>query len=116
MRTLRWFWLGLLILAVLGSDSALRLLADRPRTARPDAPNILILIGDDHGGGTLGIDGDPRRATPRLDALARQGVRFDRAYCNSPVCTPSRQSFITGQLAACRRRDPADDPAARRAP
>ena len=69
----------------------------------PRPPNILILIGDDHAGGTLGIDGDPRRATPRLDALARQGVRFDRAYCNSPVCTPSRQSFITGRLAARRR-------------
>ena len=77
--------------------------ADRPRAprpveGRPKGPNILILVGDDHAGGTLGIDGDPRRATPRLDALARQGVRFDRAYCNSPVCTPSRQSFITGRL------------------
>jgi len=70
----------------------------RPATGTPKGPNILILVGDDHAGGTLGIDGDPRRATPRLDALARQGVRFDRAYCNSPVCTPSRQSFITGRL------------------
>jgi choline-sulfatase len=58
----------------------------------------LIVIGDDHAGGTLGIDGDPRRATPRLDQLARQGVRFDRAYCNAPVCTASRQSLITGRL------------------
>ncbi len=74
----------------------------RPRPPRVEGrargPNILILVGDDHAGGTLGIDGDPRRATPRLDALARQGVRFDRAYCNSPVCTASRQSFITGRL------------------
>ncbi len=75
-----------------------RVHAERPRTAHRSGPNLLILIGDDHGGGTLGIDGDPRRATPRLDALARQGVRFDRAYCNAPVCTASRQSFITGRL------------------
>ena len=61
-------------------------------------PNVLILIGDDHTAGTLGIDGDPRQATPRLDALARQGVRFDRAYCNAPLCTPSRQSIITGRF------------------
>ena len=62
------------------------------------APNILLIIGDDHAGGMLGIDGNPYRATPRLDALAREGVRFDRAYCNAPLCTPSRQSLITGKL------------------
>ncbi len=66
--------------------------------AGPLRPNILILVGDDHAGGTLGVDGDPRRATPRLDRLAAQGVQFRRAYCNAPVCTASRQSFITGRL------------------
>ncbi len=61
-------------------------------------PNLLLIVADDHRGGTLGIDGDPRRATPRLDELARQGVRFTKAFCNAPVCTASRQSFITGRL------------------
>jgi choline-sulfatase len=61
-------------------------------------PNLLLIIADDHAGGTLGIEGDPRLATPNLDALARQGVLFERAYCNSPLCTPSRQSLITGKL------------------
>ncbi len=65
---------------------------------RPDRPNVLVIIGDDHAAGTLGIDGDPRSATPRLDALARQGVRFDRAFCNAPVCTASRQSLLTGRM------------------
>ena len=60
-----------------------------------------------------GIDGDPRKATPRLDALARQGVRFTRAYCNSPVCTPSRQSFITGRLPHAVGVTRLHDPAAR---
>ena len=63
-----------------------------------DKPNLLVIIADDHGGGTLGIEGDPRRATPNMDALAREGVLFERAYCNSPLCTPSRQSLITGLL------------------
>jgi arylsulfatase A-like enzyme len=63
-----------------------------------DRPNLLLIIADDHAGGTLGIEGDPRRATPNLDALAREGVFFERAYCNSPLCTPSRQSLITGKL------------------
>lgn len=61
-------------------------------------PNLLILVGDDHAAGRLGIDGDPRKATPRIDGLARAGVRFDRAFCNAPICSPSRQSFITGRM------------------
>ena len=98
----RWFrafaWFVLLIPAAMTPPQSLaRLRAPRPE-GRAKGPNILILIGDDHAGGTLGVDGDPRRATPRLDGLARQGVRFDRAYCNSPVCTASRQSFITGRM------------------
>lgn len=93
MRRHPWTWLVLTLIFVRPAA------ASRPTiVARPDAPNILILIGDDHAGGTLGIDGDRNRATPRLDALAKQGVRFDRAFCNSPVCTPSRQSLITGRL------------------
>jgi arylsulfatase A-like enzyme len=67
-------------------------------TRRLARPNLLILIGDDHAADTLGIDGDVHKATPRIDALARQGVYFKRAYCNSPLCTPSRQSLITGRL------------------
>ena len=96
----RVVWGGfLLVLAIWPPerrDRAHAHLADGDQARR--RPNILILIGDDQAGGTLGIDGDPRQATPRLDALARQGVRFDRAYCNAPLCTPSRQSFITGRL------------------
>jgi arylsulfatase A-like enzyme len=61
-------------------------------------PNVLFLIADDHRFGTMGVDGDRHGATPRLDAFARQGVRFTRAYCNAPVCTASRQSFLTGRL------------------
>ncbi len=59
---------------------------------------MLVIMADDHAAWTLGADGDPRRATPNLDVLARQGTMFRRAYCNSPLCTPSRQSLITGKL------------------
>jgi arylsulfatase A-like enzyme len=65
---------------------------------KASGPNLLILIGDDHAAYTLGVDGDTHGATPRIDALARQGVYLRRAYCNSPLCTPSRQSIITGRL------------------
>ncbi len=98
IRLVAWCLLLIPSALALPEGWASRARAVRPPAGKPKGPNLLILVGDDHAGGTLGIDGDPRRATPRLDALARQGVRFDRAYCNSPVCTPSRQSFITGRL------------------
>jgi choline-sulfatase len=70
----------------------------QPAASSASSPNLLAIVADDHAACTLGIDGDPRRATPNLDALARQGALFKRAYCNSPLCTPSRQSLITGKL------------------
>ena len=64
----------------------------------PRRPNFLFLLADDHAGYVLGCDGNGLAPTPNLDELAREGTRFARHYCNSPVCTPSRQSFFTGQL------------------
>ncbi|WP_165226788.1 sulfatase family protein [Aquisphaera insulae] len=63
-----------------------------------DRPNLLIVVADDLSGLWTGAGGDARGATPQLDALASQGVLFSRAYCNSPLCTSSRQSFLTGKL------------------
>jgi arylsulfatase A-like enzyme len=61
-------------------------------------PNFLYLIADDHAGYVLGADGNNMARTPNLDRLASEGTRFARNHCNSPVCTPSRQSFLTGQM------------------
>lgn len=61
-------------------------------------PNFLFLIADDHAGYVLGADGNRLAPTPNLDRLASQGTRFASHYCNSPVCTPSRQSILTGQM------------------
>src|SRR5262249_44695590 len=61
-------------------------------------PNFLFLIADDHAGYVLGADGNKLALTPNLDRLASQGTRFAAHHCNSPVCTPSRQSFFTGQM------------------
>jgi choline-sulfatase len=89
----------LMILISPGSFPLARLEAGTAMEGKPDdRPNLLLIIGDDHGGGTMGIEGDPRQATPNLDTVAREGVLFERAYCNSPLCTPSRQSLITGKL------------------
>lgn len=62
------------------------------------ARNVVFIMGDDHAAGVYGAYGNDIIRTPNLDRLAAQGMRFDRAYVNSPVCSPSRQSIITGQL------------------
>ncbi len=59
--------------------------------------NVLWICADDHAAYVCGTYGNKLVRTPNLDRLAGQGMRFDRAYCNSPVCTASRQSFLTGQ-------------------
>ena len=74
--------------------------AVRPRHAyaRDRKPNLLYILADDHAGYVLGADGNRRANTPAIDRLAAEGTRFARHYCNSPVCTPSRQSFFTSLL------------------
>ena len=61
-------------------------------------PNILWITTDQHNARCLGSSGSPDVRTPVLDELAHRGVRFSRAYCNNPICQPSRVSLITGQL------------------
>jgi len=61
-----------------------------------DRPNVLWLISDDHAAYVTRCYGNSTVRTPNLDRLAAGGMRFDRAYCNSPICTASRAAFITG--------------------
>lgn len=59
-------------------------------------PNVVIIYTDDLGWGDLGCYGSTDVETPHLDALAERGVRFTQWYSNSPVCSPSRASLLTG--------------------
>src|SRR5689334_19217890 len=81
---------------VLGGLAAAPLAWSRRAPARK--PNFLFILADDHAGYVLGCDGNTRALTPNIDRLATEGTRFSAHHCNSPVCTPSRQSFFTGQL------------------
>ena len=60
-------------------------------------PNVLFLMSDQHNAGSMGIAGHSTVRTPNLDRLASEGILFGRAYCNNPICAPSRVSFVTGQ-------------------
>ncbi len=68
---------------------------------RPEKPpNILFIMSDDHTTQAIGVYGSrlaKMNPTPNIDALARNGMRFDRVFCNNSICTPSRASIITGQ-------------------
>ena len=60
-------------------------------------PNVIVIMTDDQGYGDLSCMGAADFKTPHLDAMAREGARFSCMYSNSPVCSPSRASLLTGR-------------------
>lgn len=62
-----------------------------------DFPNIILLMGDDHGWDETGYNGHPFVKTPVLDEMAATGLRFDRFYSAHPTCSPTRGSVLTGR-------------------
>ncbi len=59
-------------------------------------PNVVLIITDDQGYGTVGVHGDDQVRTPHMDRLANEGVAFDRFY-GHPLCSPSRAALMTGR-------------------
>lgn len=66
-------------------------------TAAESRPNVLFIVTDQQHAGMMSCTGNPYLKTPALDALAAEGVRFERAYATNPVCVPSRFSLQTGR-------------------
>lgn len=75
----------------LAATSAASLPAQAPRR-----PNIIFILADDLGYGNLGCYGQKQIATPNLDRMASEGLRFTQAYAGSTVCAPSRCALMTG--------------------
>lgn len=61
-------------------------------------PNIVVIQADQMAAQALGAYGDTAAHTPEIDQLAEQGALFERAYCNTPLCAPSRASMMTGRM------------------
>jgi arylsulfatase A-like enzyme len=62
-----------------------------------ERPNVILLMGDDHGWDETGYNGHPHLKTPVLDEMAAAGLRLDRFYSAHPNCSPTRGSVITGR-------------------
>jgi arylsulfatase A-like enzyme len=62
-----------------------------------ERPNIILIMTDDQGWGQTGYYDHPVLETPNLDAMAENGLRFDRFYAAAPVCSPTRASILTGR-------------------
>ena len=60
-------------------------------------PNIILAMADDQGWGDMGYMGHKVLKTPVFDEMAKTGLRFDRFYAASPVCSPTRASVLTGR-------------------
>jgi arylsulfatase B len=89
---MRDFSAALLIIAACSSHPS-----SVPGTSPSAAPNVLLIIGDDHGYADLSCAGlADDIETPALDRLARRGVRFTRAYATSPICNTSRMGLMIG--------------------
>ena len=84
-------WLGACLLTCLLLATVRSQAAPRPAAT---VKNVLFIISDDLKASVLGCYGDLRCKTPNIDKLARQGLVFERAYCQGTSCGPSRQSFM----------------------
>ena len=62
-----------------------------------EKPNILLILVDDLGYGDLSSYGAEDLQTPHVDAIVRDGMRFDEFYANCPVCSPTRAALLTGR-------------------
>ena len=62
----------------------------------PNPPNILWICSDQQRFDTISALNNSQLSTPNIDKLVATGVAFERAYCQAPICTPSRASFLTG--------------------
>ncbi|MFP4057772.1 MAG: sulfatase-like hydrolase/transferase [Candidatus Brocadiia bacterium] len=82
-----------------GGSAALAAVGACTLTTPPMArrPNILVILSDDQGYGDLGCYGATDLASPCIDRLADQGVRFSQYYAAAPECTPTRTAFMTGR-------------------
>lgn len=86
-----------LFFIVLLLSSCLKSKSPKEQQVDQKLPNIILLMGDDHGWDEVGYNGHPHVKTPVLDEMSKQGLRMDNFRSGHPSCSPTRGSFITGR-------------------
>ena len=97
-----WVW------AAASASAAGGQVAGRAGAQSPAGPNFIIILADDLGGGDLGAEGHPHIRTPALDRLAREGMRFERAFLTCSSCSPSRYRYVWDAVPEAPLTPPAD--------
>ncbi|WP_339900245.1 sulfatase [Paraglaciecola polaris] len=95
MRCIRTVTLGAMTVALCTANFAVQSAQD---TSKMDSrPNIVMIVADDHGLDAIGAYGNQVVQTPNIDALAKDGSRFENAFATVSSCSPSRSVILTGQ-------------------
>ena len=97
-RSLSTFLVAVTICVSLGSTRAQQ--GQTPESAPADLrPNMIVVLVDDMRWDEIGVAGHPYVKTPNIDRVAREGVYFRNSFTTTPLCSPARASFLTGQYA-----------------
>ena len=91
--------LTLLTAGLLGCSGSAPAESPPAAAAQPHRPNIVMVLVDDMRWDEMRVAGHPFIETPHMDRVAREGARFLNAFATTPLCSPSRASFLTGQYA-----------------
>ena len=97
-RTARLAWLPVLLAGLAAHCTASeRAPGTAPPSTQPRQPNLVMVLVDDMRWDEMRVAGHPFIETPHMDRLAREGARFTNAFATTPLCSPSRASFLTGR-------------------
>jgi arylsulfatase A-like enzyme len=80
-----------------GLAFALTLMAAANLLAQAGSPNVIWIISDDAGYNEFSMHGSKLFSTPRIDSIAKNGIRFTNGYVSAPVCSPMRAGILTGR-------------------
>ena len=84
-------------LRLAGVGAAMALPLPRLFAADERKPNVIVILSDDHGYGSIGCQGGKEIPTPNIDTIARNGIRCTNGYVSCPICSPTRAGLMTGR-------------------
>lgn len=93
IQVIKSFTAGFTLFTLFNVSAFARIIKSSPPKKKP---NVIILFSDQHNKNVMGFEGHPDVLTPNLDKFSKQSVVFDRAYCTTGICAPSRSSLMTG--------------------